>query len=311
MEFIRGTTLVHLKIRTWGGEKKASRDNDIQMGKDGKLPPEKLLDLGSKKIFPPRAFDPLLNKRKAAERACLAEGTRFMGGYAVPDENVEELVTKLEEIKEMFHSELQVFLADFDRNKETWIAENDEFAHIIRNQVPDRVAVAKSFQFDFKLYKMQPVEGYEPDEQEIANQILHEISIACKGISDRMMERKRAIRGANLADQLIPTITKLDVLSFGNGRIIKVKNEFQHMLNAIPLAEMIDKDHPVYGQMLTFLSMCSDSVKLERIIDGEFSINRLIVDMQRSTTVHSASGADSETKQTTTRTTQASVGAYF
>lgn len=120
MEFIRGTTLVHLKMRCWGGEKKASRDSDIHLGADGKLPPEKLLDLGRKKIFPPKALDPLMSKRKAAERACLAEGTRFMGGFAVPDDVVEGLLAKLEDIKEMFYSELQVFLADFDRNKEAW-----------------------------------------------------------------------------------------------------------------------------------------------------------------------------------------------
>ena len=66
MEFIRGTTLVHLKVRCWSGEKKASRDLDIQLGKDGKIPPQKMLDLGRKKIFPPTALDPMNNKRKAA-----------------------------------------------------------------------------------------------------------------------------------------------------------------------------------------------------------------------------------------------------
>lgn len=282
MEFIRGTTLVYLKIRNWGGEKKASRDSDIQIGTNGRMPPEKLLDLGRKKIFPPSAFDPLLNKRKAAERACLESGTRFMGGFAIPDDLVEGLISKLDEIKRGYHQDLQRFLSDFDRNKQNWIDENQEFAHIIHNQVPDREVVAKSFGFEFWFYKLQPLEGHEPDEQEIANQVLHEVSLTCKGISDRMMERKRAIRGVNLADQLIPTINKLNVLSFGNGRIIKVQEEFQHMLTAIPLEEMIDKDHPVYGQLLTFLSMCSDSVKLERIIEGDFSVSKLIEGMKRS-----------------------------
>lgn len=48
MEFIRGTTLVHLKMRCWGGEKKASRDSDIHLGADGKLPPEKTARFGQK-----------------------------------------------------------------------------------------------------------------------------------------------------------------------------------------------------------------------------------------------------------------------
>src|SRR5690606_12464692 len=125
-----------------------------------------------KKIFPPKALDPLMSKRKAAERACLAEGTRFMGGYAVPDEAIEGLAIKLDIIKGQFQSALEVFLTDFDRNKEAWIAENQEFAHIIRDQVPDREAIEKAFEFSFKLYKLQPLEGYEPDEEEVANQVL-------------------------------------------------------------------------------------------------------------------------------------------
>ncbi len=314
MEFIRGTTLVHLKMRCWGGEKKASRDSDIHLGADGKMPPEKLLDLGRKKIFPPKALDTLMSKRKAAERACLAEGTRFMGGFAVPDDVVEGLLAKLEDIKEMFYSELQVFLADFDRNKEAWIAENDEFAHIIRDQVPDRETVSKSFEFSIKLYKLQPLEGFEPDENEVANQILHEVGLTCKQMSDRMLDRKRSISGKNLSEQLDPLIKKLDTLSFGNGRILKVLNEFFALQKAIPM-EMIDQDHPTFGQVLTFLSMCSDSDKLERIIDGQFSVSKLIEDMKRSVTVSSSSGPEptipKSTQPAAVTTHTITAGAYF
>jgi hypothetical protein len=278
------------------------------------MPPEKLLDLGRKKIFPPKALDPLMSKRKAAERACLAEGTRFMGGFAVPDDVVEGLLAKLEDIKETFYSELQVFLADFDRNKEAWIAENDEFAHIIRDQVPDRETVSKSFEFSIKLYKLQPLEGFEPDENEVANQILHEVGLTCKQMSDRMLDRKRSISGKNLSEQLDPLIKKLDTLSFGNGRILKVLNEFFALQKAIPM-EMIDQDHPTFGQVLTFLSMCSDSDKLERIIDGQFSVSKLIEGMKRSVTVSSASGPEptipKSTQPAAVTTHTITAGAYF
>lgn len=316
MEFIRGTTLVHLKMRCWGGEKKASRDSDIHLGADGKMPPEKLLDLGRKKIFPPKALDPLMSKRKAAERACLAEGTRFMGGFAVPDEVVEGIVAKLDDIKEKFYSELQVFLADFERNKEAWIndEENKEFAHILRDQVPDREMVAESFHFSFKLYKLQPLEGFSPDEDEVANQILHEVGLTCKQMSDRMLDRKRAISGKNLSEQLDPLVKKLDTLSFGNGRILTVLNEFMALQKAIPM-EMIDQDHATFGQVLTFLSMCADSNKLERIIKGEFSVSKLIEGMQRSATVSSSTGPQptipKSTQPAAVTTHTISSGAYF
>lgn len=316
MEFIRGTTLVHLKMRCWSGEKKASRDNDIKLGIDGKLPPQKLLDLGRKKIFPPKALDPLMSKRKAAERVCLAEGTRFMGGYAVPDDAIEGLIPKLDEIKELFYSEMQKFIADFETNKEAWMndEENKEFAHIFRDQVPDRETVAKSFEFSFKLYKLQPLEGFEPDENEVANQILHEVGQTCKAMSDAMLKRNKAISGKNLSEQLAPVILKLDTLSFGNGRILKVLNEFFALQKSIPM-EMIDQDHPTFGQTLTFLSMCADSDKLESIIEGQFSVSKLINSMKSAATTGSVSSVPSQvipkSTQSAVVTSGFSVGAYF
>lgn len=312
MEFIRGTTLVHLKIRCWSGEKKASRDNDIKLGTDGKMPPQRLLDIGRKKIFPPSALDPLMSRRKAAERACLSDGTRFMGGFAVPDSAVEDLIVKLDSIKSEFYEKLAIFVADFERNKDAWINDNSEFSHIIRDQVPDKETVEKSFEFTFTLYKINPLEGFEPDENEVANQVLHEIGLTCKEMSDRMLDRKRSISGKNLTEQLDPLIKKLDTLSFGNGRLLKVVNEFIALQKSIPM-ELIDQDHSTFGHVLTFLSMCADTNKLERLIDGTFSVTKLINGIQRSNSSSSNGGSAPVIPQSTQSSLfQQSVnGAYF
>lgn len=312
MDFIRGTTLVHLKMRCWGGEKKASRDSDINVGQGGNLPPKKLLDLGRKKIFPPKALDPLMSKRKSAERACLANGTRFMGGFSVPNDEIDDLVTRLDSIKENFQLELNNFLANFEDNKEAWLAENEEYSHIIRDQVPDRDTVEKSFEFSYKLYQLSPLEGFEPDENEVANQILHEIGLSCKEMSDRLFNRKRAISGNKLSEQFDPVIKKLDTLSFGNGRLLKVLDEFVVLQQSIP-SELIDQDHPTYGQVLTFLSMCADSNKLEHIIEGTFSVTKLIEGMQKSKMDTVTSAPDSSVSQTIqpAKVQTSTAGAFF
>ena len=291
MEFIRGTTLVHFKMRCWSGEKKASRDRDIQLGSDGKLPPQKLLDLGRKKIFPPQALSPLENKRGAAQKACLRVGTRFMGGYAVPDEDVDELMQTLSNIKASFHEELSQFLTEFNANKAAWLADNQEFAHILRDQVPDRFKVEKAFEFSIKAYKLATVEGFELDENEVADQLLSEIGAECKQMSNRMLRWKCAVKGQKLIQQLEPLIKKMITLSFGNGRVLAVLNEFYQLKQSIPL-EPIDHDHPTFGQVLTFLSMCADSQKLEHIISGEFSINHLIQVLQNAQPDPDSKGAD-------------------
>lgn len=324
MEFIRGTTLVHLKIRCWSGEKKASRDIDIKLGKDGKMPPKELLDIGNKKIFLPKSLDPMTRERKSAERACLAEGTRFMGGYAIPDESVDDLVVKLNNIKDKYDFELGGFLSEFETNKEVWLKDEKvkEYADIIRHQIPDKEDVAKAFSFSFKLYKLNTVDGFEPDPQEIANQVLHEIGMTCKEMSKRMLDRKTAISGGKLCEQLDPLINKLNTLSFGNGRLLKVLAEFQTLQKSIPM-ERIDSAHPTFGYTLTFLSMCGDSFKLERIIDGSFSVIQLIQSMtpkpqpKVQTAPSSFAPAETSTNHVTTQDLNTSVsqvssaGAYF
>lgn len=320
MEFIRGTTLVHLKIRAWSGQKKASRDQDIKLGIDGKMPPKTLLDLGNKKIFMPKALDPMDRLRKSAERACGGIGTRFMGGYAVPDGKVDELVAQLEVIQEKYQKEVLEFLNNFEINRDAWLDEDEvsEYAHIIRHQIPDKDRVSRAFNFEFKLYKLDPIPGYEPEESEIANQVLHEVGMTCKELSKRMLDRKTAISGNKLCEQLDPLIDKLDALSFGNGRLLKVLSEFQALQDAIPVDERIDSAHPSFGLALTFLSMCSDSYKLDRIIDGSFSVLQMIQSMQpqqpapdSQVSVDPLTNPSPHTNRPTTSVISTSAGAYF
>lgn len=313
MEFIHGTTLVHVKSRCWRGEKKASRENDIKLGSDGQMPPEKLLELGRKKIFPSKAIDPLVNKRKAAERVCLAHGTRLIGGYAVADSAIDEVVERLKEIEAQFHAELAKFMVDFDRNKEAWIKENQDYAHLIRDQVPDHETVEKSFEFSFKLIKLQPSKGYEFEDDEIADQVLHEVGLVCKEMSNRFLDRKNAISSDSLLEQLKPLTDKLDTLSFGNGRILSVLDEFRSLESAVP-NETIDRDDPFFGITITFLSMCSDSSKLERIVDGTFSVTKLIKDMQAKASFNNSSGSSPQLPLDTQSANSSPVnapGAYF
>lgn len=310
MEFIHGITLVHLKMRCWSGEKKASRDRDIDLGVGGHLPPEKLLDLGRKKIFPPKSLVPLASKRKAAERVCLEVGTRFMNGYAVPDDAIPELINKLEAIQKAFDDELAVFMADFEINKSNWLADNSEFEHLIRDQVPDKVDVERSFEFKFNLFKVNAVEGYEPETAEIANQVLHEVGVTCKQLSDRLLERKRSISGELLIDMLCPLIDKLEALSFGNGRIIKVLDEFLVLQQSIPFDEEIDNTHYSMGHVMTFLSMCSDSYKLEHILDGSFSVMQLIEQINQGEELSPISH-NTELNTKPARSVGLSAGAYF
>ncbi len=276
MEFIQATTLIHLKIRVWSGEKKADRDIDLKVGKDGNVPPKKLLDIGRKKIFSPKSLDPFTAIRKAADRICLTDGTRFMGGYSVVDESVKDKIKQLEHLKKRFEEALEIFSANFEINKDAWISENQEYEHIIRNQIPDLETVKQAFVFEFTPYKLGVVPGFEPDANDFANQVLHEVGLMASDIWKRLLKRKSVIGSKSLKKQLLPIIEKLDVLSFGNGRVLNVLNEFNVLMNMIPENERLEQNHPIFNQALRFLSMTGDAEKLELIINGDVSITSIV-----------------------------------
>lgn len=261
---------------------KASRDRDVQIGTNGKILPQTLLDLGQKKIYPRKALAPMTNCRKTVERACLAHGTRFMGGYAIPDEHVDEAVEKIKEVQKAYEGHVSRFMREFDQKREDWLSEPEQAPHRaeLEDCVPSKEAVRNRFRFDWQVVKLQPIEGQEPYEKDIANQILHELALDCKAMANALLERKTAVSGGQLRKQLNPFIERLNALSFGNSRILTVLGEFRALHDSVPL-ERITKDHPKFGQTLTFLKMGSDSDTLEQIIDGSFSVAGLINSMTR------------------------------
>jgi hypothetical protein len=277
MEFIRGTTLVYPIIRNWSGETKAEREVDVMIGKDGKILPQKLLDLGRKSIYPKDALDPMTKCRKAVERACLDKGTRFMGGYAIPDEYVDEAIKKIDEVKMTYERHLSVFMREFETKRESWLNEEDQkpYRDILTKHVTDKETVSSAFRFGYQVFKLNSVEGFELDEAEISNQIFHELAMDCRGMAKSLLDRKTATTGDTLKKRFDPFVERLNALSFGNSRILKVLDEFRALRDSIPL-ERIDKDHPKFGQVVTFLKMCSDSETLEQIIDGRFSVTGMI-----------------------------------
>ena len=69
-------------ISCWSG-KKTLTPEDLGLDRT-QLPPESLVSLGDKQLVDPKALRDFTTLRSAARRECLAVGTRFMGGYAVP-----------------------------------------------------------------------------------------------------------------------------------------------------------------------------------------------------------------------------------
>lgn len=302
MDFINGTTLFTLHIRKWSGKITAE---DADYNPAGELPPAKLLERGRKPIFPPKALTIFDTLRKQAEKALLAKGVRFMKGFAVPNEHVDEVLNELKDLERQFHAGVKDVMDNFDHHRDNWIAENQEYESLLKRLIP-KDTVQDRFEFEFYVSRVQPLEGHEVPEEKIGNQVLHEVCQICKAEADRLVARKGLIDSGELKDKLAPMTEKLDALSFGNSRVLKLLSEFKALEAAIPDGEEYQQAESMRANVITFLSTCSSLARLEAVINGDFSVNSMIGDVNgKSITEKTTSNYNQPTQ------TLASAGAFF
>jgi hypothetical protein len=166
--------LVMLSISIWSGRKKL-RPEDLHLT-TGEIPPEELVSLGSKRICDPDALKGFHRIKQSAERACLRVGTRFLGGFAVPQDQADDLAAQLDALRAEFDGEITTFLTGYDHALEQWIRALPQFEAPIRRAVEPAHVVATRLRFGYQLVEIKPAEqpGTLVEEvQQLGNGIPH------------------------------------------------------------------------------------------------------------------------------------------
>lgn len=126
--------LVKIQANIYGARKKL-RKEDLVLADGSELPPEDLASLGSKRLLDPDQLADFNRLKKAAERHCLRVGTRFMGGFVVPVEHADAIVSELEKVAQEFAVNKAKFLAGYDDAVRDWIKKHPSFAGIIEKAI--------------------------------------------------------------------------------------------------------------------------------------------------------------------------------
>lgn len=188
MQILEQVVIIILNISLWSGRKKLRPEDLAANGIEvDKLPPQALASLGTKRIISPDALNPFTNLKREAERVCLAKGVRFLGGYAIPKDSVDDLITELKDVKERFAAEKVTLLSKYDEEVDKWIRENPpEWASVIRASVESSEVIAGRTSFNFAPVAVNTPEGMEENEglaEEacgMVGQLYHEVRIAAK-----------------------------------------------------------------------------------------------------------------------------------
>jgi hypothetical protein len=186
MTVLDKVVVINLDISLWSARKKLCPE-DL---KGVILPPDKLASLGSKRVYDPEALNVFANLKRQAERVCLNAGTRFLSGYAIPEEKVPALLIELAELGEEFTRVKNEFLSKYQSTLNEWIEDAGEWADIIRAAVETKEAVSEKLSFGFTPFKVGPC-SFESESEESVTMAQDLLASQVTGLSGQLLKEIR------------------------------------------------------------------------------------------------------------------------
>jgi len=264
-------TLVILNVSIWSGRKKL-RAEDLNLS-DGEIPPEDLVSLGSKRVCDPEPLKAFHRLKQSAERACLGVGTRFLGGFAVPQDHTETLAAKLDALKAEFAAETQSFLAGYDRALEDWIAKLPGFEVPIRRAVEPADVVASRLRFGYQLVTIKPAEqpGTLVEEvRHLGDGVFAEVEQMARDLASSFEGRDKLHRRA--LGTFARVREKLACLSFIDPRIQPVVDTIDDWTARLPQTGPIEGG--IFNEGMGLALLLSDAERMARHGAGQLAIQQ-------------------------------------
>jgi hypothetical protein len=234
LRLTRETTLFIVDYHIWSGRKKL-RPEDLKMG--SALPPDALISLGSKKVCDPDALRVFHRHKKHIERLLLAVGTRFLGGYLVPNSAAAAIQAKAAAIVAQTRAAAQAFLAAYDRHIDAWCAAYPDWETAIRNAVDPLEVVRGQFRFRVQALQIEtaPAIGedtLQDDLAEVGETLFTEVEQLARGLEQSFLGKETLSQRAVGPFRRI--YDKLNALSFVDDRIDPVVRSLRHWLGRLP-----------------------------------------------------------------------------
>ncbi len=268
------TTLFLIDYHIWSGRKKL-RPEDLRMGPD--LPPEGLVSLGSKKVCDPDALRVFHRKRRQVERLLLAFGTRFLGGYIVPNSHAAQVLAEANGLTAEARAAAETFLAEYDRHIDAWCAAYPSWEQAIRNAVDPLEVVRGQFRFrvqalQIETSKVIAEDTLAEDLREVGETIFSEVEQIARDLEQSFLGKDALSRRALGTFRRIED--KLAALSFIDHRIDPVVHSLRDWLARLPDAGPIGGSLFLEGWAL--MRLVGDAQAMARHGEGLLALAELM-----------------------------------
>lgn len=148
------SVIVALDVSIWSG--KAKLDRQELSDADG-LPPEQMATLGSKKLFNPAKLR-IFNALKARATSALdAAGTKFLGGWLVPEQRFGSVRDAVDHAQGDFHKAVADFISNYQSDLDDWCRQFPEWEYNIRRAAPDTGELLRKFGFSWQAFSAAPL----------------------------------------------------------------------------------------------------------------------------------------------------------
>ena len=284
LEYLDRVDLVSLHCPIWTGTKRL-RSDDIELGQGGKLPPEQVATLGSKRVIDPDELAVFRMFKSRAEHVCEAVGVRFLRGFAIPREQTEAVSQSLNGIAAEFGKERDSFLARYDQAVESWVRQYPEFELQLRKELTPVAYVAKRLGFEYAVYRISAtasVTGNLGDQVgRMGSQLLHEVAMEANELYGKSFAgtpgsaRKASRRSLRPIRRMRE---KLAGLAFLDNAITPMVLAIDGLLAAVPKTGPLEGE--LFYQVLGIVLILSDPDKVRRHGAGHLKVGDMADPME-------------------------------
>lgn len=239
---------------------------------EGKIPPAALASLGSMRVIDPEKLKPFEKIKRQAIKAVEECGVKFLGGYAVSQDKIQEVVDRLEALKTQFYDLKNNFLPNYDRWVTEWINqgwEKEQWREAIRSSATSRAEVDAGLQFGYAACRVAP-DGDKHLSSTLGGQVrglADQLFAETADTAERLLETGLATRG-HVAQTTLNTVRKMNAklkgLMFLSSEVKGLAEHIEATLAALPTSGAVNGMQ--YNTVVTLISSLSTEESIKRLI---------------------------------------------
>lgn len=270
--------VVYVECSAWSGGT-SLRKEDLKLDSL----PDRAFSLGRKYLIAPEKLTCFPTMRRRARERCLKLGTRFIGGFAQPQDEASmvSLVGDLEDIQTEYYSKVADLLADLDSSVDAWVSEEEvkPYEALIRASIPTKKSIERKFKFAFTIFKVgDPVNApaglLKNEVGALPATLLGEIAESAKGLADSFLtrcarmgvEKEEWSFNRKTATAVDGLKCKLKGLQFLAPEIPPVVDEIERIISMIPENGSIEGDG--MKRLYSLLLILSDEDRMRSLGKG-------------------------------------------